>query len=101
MGSKENSSLVSEVVTLFSSMQQFRRELASIRHPEQSEDRFDTVSEQLDAIVAATEDATNKILGAIEEIGEIGYPLRSRDVNMLGWRTRHPIPKAGSTTRAP
>ena len=31
----------------------------------------------------------------------IGYPLRSRDVNMLGWRTRHPIPKAGSTTRAP
>ena len=34
-------------------------------------------------------------------IVEIGYPLRSRDVNMLGWRTRHPIPKAGSTTRAP
>ena len=34
-------------------------------------------------------------------IGKIGYPLRSRDVNMLGWRTRHPIPKAGSTTRAP
>ena len=34
-------------------------------------------------------------------IAQIGYPLRSRDVNMLGWRTRHPIPKAGSTTRAP
>ena len=34
-------------------------------------------------------------------IVNIGYPLRSRDVNMLGWRTRHPIPKAGSTTRAP
>ena len=34
-------------------------------------------------------------------IVDIGYPLRSRDVNMLGWRTRHPIPKAGSTTRAP
>ena len=32
---------------------------------------------------------------------DIGYPLRSRDVNMLGWQTRHPIPKAGSTTRAP
>ena len=36
-----------------------------------------------------------------DAIAEIGYPLRSRDVNMLGWRTRHPIPKAGSTTRAP
>ena len=38
---------------------------------------------------------------AIEVIINTGYPLRSRDVNMLGWRTRHPIPKAGSTTRAP
>ena len=38
---------------------------------------------------------------AIANLAEIGYPLRSRDVNMLGWRTRHPIPKAGSTTRAP
>ena len=36
-----------------------------------------------------------------DRIRQIGYPLRSRDVNMLGWRTRHPIPKAGSTTRAP
>ena len=36
-----------------------------------------------------------------EQMRHIGYPLRSRDVNMLGWRTRHPIPKAGSTTRAP
>ena len=83
MGSKENSSLVSEVVTLFSSMQQFRRELASIRHPEQSEDRFDTVSEQLDAIVAATEDATNKILGAIEEIGEL-VDTRREDLDPAG-----------------
>ena len=40
-------------------------------------------------------------LNAIIGFSEIGYPLRSRDVNMLGWRTRHPIPKAGSTTRAP
>ena len=38
---------------------------------------------------------------AVEAFKKIGYPLRSRDVNMLGWRTRHPIPKAGSTTRAP
>ena len=28
------------------------------------------------------------------DIAYIGYPLRSRDE----WRTRHPIPKAGSTT---
>ena len=38
---------------------------------------------------------------AMSTIPQIGYPLRSRDVNLLGWRTRHPIPKAGSTTRAP
>ncbi len=41
------------------------------------------------------------VVSAGELILGIGYPLRSRDVNMLGWRTRHPIPKAGSTTRAP
>ena len=42
-----------------------------------------------------------ELLKSLDYIIEIGYPLRSRDVNMLGWRTRHPIPKAGSTTRAP
>ena len=45
--------------------------------------------------------ADEDVLGAHFLIMEIGYPLRSRDVNMPGWRTRHPIPKAGSTTRAP
>ena len=45
---------------------------------------------------------SHRAVGAdIGLLREIGYPLRSRDVNMLGWRTRHPIPKAGRTTRAP
>jgi chemotaxis protein CheZ len=70
-GIMAKSSLVGEVVALFSSMQQFRRELASIRHPEQMEDRFETVSDQLDAIVLATEEATNSILGAVEEISDM------------------------------
>lgn len=63
--------LVGEVMTLFASMQSFRRELASIRHPKQEEDRFDTIAEQLDAIIAATEEATNVIMDAVERISDM------------------------------
>jgi chemotaxis protein CheZ len=69
--------LVGEVMTLFASMQTFRRELASIRHPKQEEDRFDTIAEQLDAIVAATEEATNVIMDAIERISDMIIERRS------------------------
>ncbi len=69
--------LVGEVMTLFDSMQSFRRELASIRHPKQAEDRFDTIAEQLDAIVAATEDATNVIMDAVERISDMIIERRS------------------------
>lgn len=79
----EKSSLVGEVVALFSSMQEFRSELAAIRHPEQNEDRFDTVSEQLDAIVSATEVATDTILGTVEEISDM-IDTRREDIDAAG-----------------
>ena len=59
--------------------------------------RHSSIYIRTDRGINSPEDLKGKIVG----IPEIGYPLRSRDVNMLGWRTRHPIPKAGSTTRAP
>jgi len=67
-GKKSPTKLVKELVVLFSSLQSFRSELAAIRHPNTDADRFDTMSDQLDAIVDATEDATNSILGTVEEI---------------------------------
>ena len=67
---KSQTELVNELVGLFSSMQHFRRELAAIRHPGSAPDRFESMSDQLDAIVDATEDATNTILGTVEEISQ-------------------------------
>ena len=63
--------LIKEVTALFASMQTFRRELAAIRHPKQREDRFETISDQLDAIVSTTEEATNTIMDTVEKISDM------------------------------
>ena len=69
-GKASPAKLVKELVVLFSSMQNFRSELAAIRHPHTESDRFDTMSDQLDAIVSATEAATETILGSVEDISQ-------------------------------
>lgn len=53
---------------LFENMEAVRRELATIRHPESQEDKLKSMAEQLDAIVQETEQATETILGANEQI---------------------------------
>ncbi len=63
--------LIKEVTALFASMQTFRRELAAIRHPKQREDRFETISDQLDAIVGTTEEATNTIMDTVEKVSDM------------------------------
>lgn len=81
MGSKnkaDQKQLVDELVGLFSSLQHFRRELAAIRHPSNEPARFDTMSEQLDAIVDATETATDTILGTVEDISQSIEERRSQ-----------------------
>jgi len=59
-----------EVAQLFAIMNTFKRELASIRSPGEP-DRFVTMADQLDTIVAATESATNTILQSVEEIAAL------------------------------
>ncbi len=53
-------------------------EMAAIRHPLSSEDRFQEASEQLMAVVKATEQATNTIIGAAEQIEDIVSEVRSQ-----------------------
>lgn len=57
-----------EVLGLFEHIQKIRREIAGIHRPGGPEDRFLVMSDQLDAIVAATEEATNTIMEAAEEV---------------------------------
>jgi chemotaxis protein CheZ len=45
-------------------------EIAAIRHPMATEDRLNAATMELDAIVQATEKATNGILGVAERIAE-------------------------------
>ena len=70
--------LRSEVLGLFQYIQRFREEIAQMIQPDASDDknRFQTISEQLDAIIAATEDATNIILEGMENVDDIAGRLR-------------------------
>ncbi len=53
-------------------------EMAALRHPLANEDKFQEASEQLSAVVRATEGATNAIIGAAEEIEDIVSEVRSQ-----------------------
>ena len=75
---EEIQALKKELVGLFKYIQRVRMEIAAIHHPGDGGDHFDSRAEQLDAIVRATEDATNTIMGAIESNEEIVGQLRQQ-----------------------
>lgn len=61
-----------ELVGLFSHIQRIRYEIAAIRKPGADDgDNFSKMSDELDAIVASTEDATNTIMESVERIEEL------------------------------
>ncbi len=63
----ENEKLKHELLSLFSYVQRVRKEIAAINRPADDEHQFESMGEQLDAIVEATEKATNTIMEATEE----------------------------------
>ena len=69
--------LKSEMFGLFRYMQRVRQEIAAIHNPHDSEHRFESMGDQLDAIVEATEEATNTIMEAVEANEEILDGLRA------------------------
>jgi len=58
--------LRSELAALFQYMQRVRTEIAAIHKPADEEHNFEKMSDQLDAIVAATENATSNIMATVE-----------------------------------
>ncbi|HER27112.1 MAG TPA: hypothetical protein ENI69_08385 [Rhodospirillales bacterium] len=64
---KENELLRSELSGLFQYLQRVRQEIAAINRPADEEFQFVSMGEQLDAIVQATEKATNTIMEASEK----------------------------------
>lgn len=68
--------LKKELVGLFGHLQKIRKELAALNTPG-SDDHFGSMSEQLDAIVAATEGATNTIMESVEGIDDLMNQARA------------------------
>jgi len=64
---KENELLKAELAGLFSYLQRVRQEIAAISRPADEELEIGSMGEQLDAIVKATEKATNTIMAATEK----------------------------------
>jgi len=63
----ENEVLKAELSGLFQYMQRVRQEIAAISRPADEDHDFVSMGEQLDAIVKATEQATNTIMAATEK----------------------------------
>ncbi len=71
--------LKSEVVSLVQYIKRFREEIAQMVAADGKQTRFETMSDQLDAIVGATEDATQSILEHMETVDELVEKLRGAD----------------------
>lgn len=69
-----------ELVGLFQHIQKIRKEIAAIRKPgsTEDEDHFSRMSDELDAIVAATEGATNAIMENVEGLEDILAEVRAK-----------------------
>jgi len=68
--------LKKELVGLFGHLQKIRKELAAL-NPPGAPDHFGSMSEQLDAIVDATEGATNTIMESMEGVDNLMNEARS------------------------
>ena len=68
--------LRSEILNLFQYTQRMREEIAQTNAVDDERTRFESVAQQLDAIVKSTEDATNGILEQLEGIDDLVEQIR-------------------------
>ncbi len=73
---EETETLKKELLGLFQYIQRVRVEIAAIERDSDDTHHFESMSDQLDAIVQATEEATDTIMGCMEKNDEIVGKLR-------------------------
>ena len=80
----EMSVLRGQLFDLKGSIDKTKSEIAALHKPGDTDDKFTTAAMELDAIVQATEEATNNILGAGEDIDDLvrGIIDRTDDVKI-------------------
>jgi len=77
--SKRQYHILSEkIVELYQYMQRIKSEIAAVKHPNSPVDHFNRVADQLNAIVQATENATNTIMGETESMTVIAGELKDK-----------------------
>ena len=74
--SPESDLLKKELLGLFKYLKRVRQEIAAINRPADENMHFDSMSDQLDAIVKATEEATDTIMGCMEKNDDVVTKLR-------------------------
>lgn len=65
-----------ELEALRDSIVNTKREIAAVRHPSSSSDRLVVATDELDAVVAATEQATHTILEAAETVDDMADRIK-------------------------
>jgi chemotaxis protein CheZ len=70
-----------ELKALANSIQETKREIAQLRSGEEDSDRLNAVTSELDAVVGATERATDGILDAAEKIDTIAHTLKANSAD--------------------
>ena len=86
-----------EIARMVRMLSHAKNEIAAIKHPLSGDDRINSASSQLDAIVEATEGATQEILSASEKIEEginkLGalHPLDDDTTEIVGDIAQHVV----------
>ena len=77
MNDSESEALRNELTGLLKYINRVRQEIASISHPADEEHHFESMADQLDAVIKATDDASNTIMASAETNEELITQLRA------------------------
>jgi chemotaxis protein CheZ len=72
--------VLAELVEMSEAIARTRHEIAQLRPPQQFDKQLSGATEELDQIVEATEKATSDILSAAEDIQEVAWTLREKEI---------------------
>lgn len=73
----DSESLHKELMGLLKYISRVRQEIASISRPADEDNQFETMSDQLDAVIKATDEASNTIMACAESNEEVIAKLRA------------------------
>lgn len=77
MDAQQIDQIQTEIADISGRIKATKVEMAALRHPLAGEDKFQQASEELTAVVSATEAATNTIMACSEELEEVIHELRA------------------------